>query len=383
MEDSLYPGSQQIAPMKYGNKPSEAQILKSWESGEWIGQPKVDGAWYQLEKTDDGEIYLFGRTISKKTGEYTEKIANVPHIKSWAADIPNGTTLIGEIYIPGGKSNDVTKIMGCTATNAYKRQFESDEYGGPIHYYVFDCIRYNGINLCNKPYITRYKQLQQMDNELFCFDIDDVKKDEYGFGFVHLAPLYENNFEEHLKNIFSAGGEGMVFKHKQSLYRPGARTSPLREAYKYKEHLDSLDLVCMELLDPVMEYTGKEIKTWPHWYDKEYDEILYAGSGAISTMIESDRYIPVTKPYALGWKNAMRLGAYKDGKLVEVCRVASGLTDALREDMANNPEAYLSKVIEIECMSINKKDGTVRHPVFLCVRFDKDAADCKWEEIFA
>lgn len=78
----------------------------------------------------------------------------------------------------------------------------------------------------------------------------------------------------------------------------------------------------------------------------------------------------------------MRLGAYKDGKLVEVCRVASGLTDALRENMANQPEAYLNKVIEIECMSINKKDGTVRHPVFLCVRFDKDAADCKWEEIF-
>ena len=382
MEDSLYPNSQQVAPMKFGNKPSETQILSSWESGNWVAQEKKDGAWYQLEKTDDGEIYLFGRTVSKKTGEYTEKIANVPHIKSWAAYLPYGTTLIGEIYVPGGKSNDVTKIMGCTAENAYKRQFKTDEYGGPIHYYVFDCIRYNGIDLCNKPYITRYKQLQQMDSELFCFDIDDIKKDEYGFGFVHLAPIYEDNFEEHLKNIFSAGGEGMVFKHKQSVYRPGARTSPLREAYKYKEHLDSLDLVCMELLDPVMEYTGKELETWPHWYDKEYDEILYAGPGAISTMIKSNRYIPVTKPYALGWKNAMRLGAYKDGKLVEVCRVASGLTDALREDMANQPEAYLNKVIEIECMSVNKKDGTVRHPVFLCVRFDKDAADCKWEEIF-
>lgn len=29
MENSLYPGSIQIEPMKYGNKPSEAQILKS------------------------------------------------------------------------------------------------------------------------------------------------------------------------------------------------------------------------------------------------------------------------------------------------------------------------------------------------------------------
>ena len=366
MENSLYPNSQQVEPMKYGNKPSEVQILKSWESGEWVGQPKVDGAWYQLEKTDDGEIYLFGRTVSKKTGEYTEKIDNVPHIKSWANCLPNGTTLIGEIYVLGGKSNNVSKIMGCTAANAYKRQFESDDYGGPINYYIFDCIRYNGRSLLDTPYIERYNYLKNIEEET-CIEI---------------APLYYDNFEEHLKNIFSAGGEGMVFKHKNSLYRPGARTSPLKEAYKYKEHLDSLDLVCMELLDPVKEYTGKEIETWPHWYDKEYDEILYAGSGVIPTMVGSDRYIPVTKPYALGWKNAMRLGAYKDGKLIEVCRVASGLTDALREDMANNPEAYLGKVIEIECMSVNKKDGTVRHPVFLCVRFDKDAADCKWEEIF-
>ena len=257
--------------------------------------------------------------------------------------------------------------MGCTAANAYKRQFESDEYGGPIHYYIFDCIRYNGRSLLDTPYIERYEEyLEYQLGDLFDFE-----------KYVELAPLYRTNFEKHLRNIFSAAGEGMVFKHKNSLYRPGARTSPLREAYKYKEHLDSLDLVCMELLDPVMEYTGKELNTWPHWYDKEYDEILYAGSGAISMMIESDRYIPVTKPYALGWKNAMRLGAYKDGKLVEICRVASGLTDALREDMASNPEAYLGKVIEIECMSVNKKDGTVRHPVFLCVRFDKDAADCK------
>ena len=240
--------------------------------------------------------------------------------------------------------------MGCTAANAYKRQFQSDEYGGPIHYYVFDCIRYMGKSLLDVPFIERY-------DEYLGYQLWDLFKYE---DCIELAETYYDNFEGHLKDIFAAGGEGMVFKHKQSLYRPGARTSPLREAYKYKEHLDSLDLVCMELLDPVKEYTGKEIDSWQYWEDD----------------------IAVTKPYALGWKNAMRLGAYKNGKLIEVCRVASGLTDALREDMANNPNAYLGKVIEIECMSVNKKDGTVRHPVFLCVRFDKDAADCKWEEIF-
>ena len=368
---SLYPGSQQIAPMKYANKPSESQVLAAWDSGEWIAQEKKDGAWYQLEKTDEGNIYLFGRTLSKTTGEYTEKIANVPHIESWARYLPNGTTLIGEIYVPGGKSNDVTKIMGCTAANAYKRQFESDVYGGPIHYYVFDCIRYNSESLLEIPVIDRIEYYLE-------YNLWDIFKDE---PYIELAHTYYKNFEKHLNKIFASGGEGMVFKNKNCPYRPGKRTTA-SQMFKYKEHLDSIDLVCMELLDPIMEYTGKELQNWPYWYNKEIKESFYAGQGAIAKLINSEQYAPITKPYFYGWKNAMRLGAYKNGKLIEVCRVASGLTDALRQDMAEQPEAYFNKVIEIECMSLNKKDGTVRHPVFLCVRFDKDATDCQWEEIF-
>ena len=79
---------------------------------------------------------------------------------------------------------------------------------------------------------------------------------------------------------------------------------------------------------------------------------------------------------------AMTLGAIKDGEVVPVCRVASGFTDEMREDMGLYPWHYLNYVIEIECMSINKKDGTVRHPVFRRVREDKDMEDCRWEEIF-
>lgn len=349
MESKLYPGSMQIEPMRYGNKPADSRVLASWESGDWVAQEKKDGAWYQLEKTDDGEIYLFGRTISKKTGEYTEKIANVPHIESWASYLPNGTTVIGEIFVPGGKSNDVTKIMGCTPENAYARQFKSGDYGGPICYYIFDCIRYRGESLLEVPFIERYQEyLEYQLGDLFNFE-----------KYIELAPLYYDNFEEHLQNIFAKGGEGMVFKHKDCKYRPGKRTSALVEAYKYKEHMDSIDLVCMELLDPVKEYTGKSLATWPFW--------------------ENDK--PVTRPYFYGWKNAMRLGAYKDGEFVEVCRVASGLTDEDREDMAINPDNWLGKVIEIECMSLTK-DNCVRHPVFKRVRDDKDPTECKWDEIF-
>lgn len=350
MTESKYPGSLQVEPMKYGNKPSESQVLAAWSSGEWLAQEKRDGAWYQLEKTDNGEIYLFGRTLSKTTGEYTEKIANVPHIESWAQYLPNGTTLIGEIYVPGGKSNDVTKIMGCTAANAYKRQFDTDAYGGPIHYYIFDCIRYRGESLIDVPTVDRVEHYLE-------YELYDIIKDE---SYIELAHTFYDNFEKHLQRIFAKGGEGMVFKKKDCPYRPGKRTTT-SQMFKYKEHLDTVDLVCMELLNPVKEYTGKEIETWQYYKDG----------------------VAVTKPYYYGWKNAMRLGAYnQEGKLIEVCRVASGFTDEMREDMAKNPDNYLEHVVEISCMSLNKKDKTVRHPVFEKVRIDKDAADCKVEEIF-
>ena len=337
----------QIAPMRYAVKPSQSQIEQAWSSGDWIAQEKKDGAFYQLEKTDAGDVYMFGRTVSKKTGEYTEKSDNFPHIKKWAEDgLPNGTILIGEIYVPGGKSNDVTKISGCTPANAYKRQFESSEYQ-PVHYYVFDIIRFKGQDLCDMPTVDRLVRLE--------LGLDGLWDGEY----IERAQTYFDNFEEHLKNIFAAGGEGMVFKHMDCPYRAGKRTTA-SQMFKYKESLDSVDLVCIGLEDPTYYYEGKEAESWP--FKNENEELI-------------------TKPAYYGWKNALRVGAYKDGKIKEVGTVASGLTDADREDMGLHPENWLDKVVEIQCMSTTK-DGALRHPVFRRLREDKGPDDCLWDEIF-
>lgn len=360
---SLYPGSFQIPAMRYHNKLSDAAVDAAFTNGEWVAQEKIDGAWYMLEKINDEHIYLFGRTKSKKTGELTEKSENVPHIIEWARQLPDGTILLGEIFVPGGHSNDVTKIMGCTATNAIKRQTQTEEFGGLIHYYVFDCIRYNNIDLTSVGFFDRWQYL---------------KKFEYSSQ-VHLSIIYDSDFENILSNIFIGGGEGMVFKRKDSVYEPDKR--PMT-CFKMKEHVDSVDLICMELLDPIKEYTGKEIETWPYWYNKEAN-LCCISDKYQDEFIESENFIPVTKHWFYGWKNAMRLGAYKDGKIIEVGRVASGLSDYLREDMAVNPEKYLNQVVQVSCMSLNKKDKTIRHPVFETMRYDKDIKDCQLEEIFS
>lgn len=353
-KETLYPGSFQYPPMLYCGKPTKTAMKQAFESGKFFAGEKLDGALYQIEKTDDGKVYMFSRTKSKKTGELAEKGDNFPHIVDWAwAFLPKGTILVGEIYVPGGHSNTVTKISGCLPAKAYSRQFDSTDpnYLGPAHYYAFDILRFAGEDLIDKPAIERAEKYLWGEEIGYSF-----AEQEY----IHRQEIIYDNFEEKLQEIFSRGGEGLVFKAKDCPYRVGKR-STASQAFKWKQHLDSVDLICVSLEDPEYYYTGKEPKTWPY---------------------KDDEGNLITKLAYNGWKAAMRLGCYKDGKIVEVGRVASGLTDEMRADMAENPDNYLNKVVQISCMSVDPKEGTIRHPVFETMREDKNPEDCIWEDIF-
>lgn len=141
----LYPGAENITyePMLI-HASTDIQLKQACESGEYFGQIKKDGAFYQYIKGLNGKSYLFGRTLSKKTKVLTEKSANVPHIMSALDCLPNGTILIGEIYYPGKTSKDVVSIMGCLPKKAIERQESSY---GEIHYYIHDILMYDGVNL--------------------------------------------------------------------------------------------------------------------------------------------------------------------------------------------------------------------------------------------
>lgn len=342
MGDSLYPGSLQIPAMLYSKAPKEEKLLRELGSKKYIGQEKIDGSFFQLEKTDDGQIYLFSRAISKKTGELSERIANVPHIKEWAEQLPNGTTLIGEIYVPGGKSNDVTKIMGALPQKAIERQKDN-----LIHYYVHDMIRYDGKSLIDTSFERRYSSL--------CEHVDIKCNNPYWLKVASSFSGYD--MYKTIQRYLDGGSEGCVIKLKSGLYIPGKR--PVWN-FKVKEQVDSLDFVILDLLDPEKEYMGKELETWKYYKDN----------------------LPVTKDYYMGWKNALSVGAYKNGELVYVGRVASGLTDEMKARMTKEPELYIGSVCEIQAMSIDKERKTFRHPVFLSLRPDKNPRECQLDEIF-
>lgn len=335
-------------PMKVAKAPENYLEILSHER--IIGSVKKDGYWETLVK-ENNQVYMFSRSISKTTGFYSEKIDNVPHIKEWAMkNLPNGTCLIGEAYYPGGTSKDVTKILGCLPEKAIQRQ--NDSYG-KLHYYIHDIVKYNGYDyvLNQIPYGERYSALCRY------IDIQAEHIPE-----VEVAGVWDSIYVN-LANItereLSLGEEGMVFRTESGLYLPGKRRPNVM--FKIKEHIDSIDLVITEILDPEKEYTGKDLLNWEYFKNGR----------------------PVTKAYYYGWKNAFELSAYdNEGNLIPIGRVASGITDAMKKDIAENPQNYLNKVCEIQAMSVDKKEHTLRHPVFVRIREDKNPKDCKIKDIF-
>ena len=364
----LYPGAEHLIfePMLI-SKATDSQLQKASESGEYFAQLKKDGALYIFIKGYNGKCYLFGRTKSKKTGVLTEKSENVPHIIDYLNKlVPNGTVLLGEIYYPNGTSRNVTSIMGCLPQKAIERQ--EGDYGF-IHYYIYDCLAYNNISLLKVDNYTRYQVLLKI--------LEKTEEVDY----IDLAVAWIDNIYEMVGKALSAGEEGMVFKKKDALYEPGKRPKTNLKA----KQVDFIDAVVMGFCDPVMEYTGKDLVNWTYWIDPTTMEFYPEGLHYQKSLDEKrgKYYMPVTKPFYYHWYNAIEIGAYNNqGCLISIGTIASGLTDQLRADFAKNSNKYLNKVVQIQCMSKDSENKTLRHGFFMGFRDDKDATDCKLEEIF-
>lgn len=338
------------SPMLVGRAPKNYEDM--FKSTPIIGTIKKDGYWSQLIK-DNNEVHLYSRTVSKKTGYYSDNIEKVPHIKDWAMnELPNGTCIIGEVYYPNGTSKNVTSILGALPEKAIERQ--KGEYG-KIHFYMHDILAYNGEDyvMNNMTYDYRYSNLCEH------IDIATPLIPE-----LEVARCYDNAYLDLNKvtiDKLAAGEEGMVFRVENGLYAPGKRQPKVM--FKIKQAQNDIDFVITEVLPPEYLYTGKESETWGY-KDKEGNLI--------------------TKAAYYGWAGALRLGAYDNaGNLVSVGRVSSGLTDNLKADLAANPDKYIGTVVEVNCMSLDKENKTFRHPYLSRLRPDKPAQDCKLEEIFS
>ena len=366
----FFPEAYCFKPMKIANFPNTRGITLEdlATSDDYYATEKIDGSWYCFNKTPN-YAYLFGRTISRKNGLPVEKSDNVPHIKEALSVLPPNTIIIGEIYT-GDKtktSKDTVSIMGSLP----KRAIALQKKQGNVHYYLHDIIMYDGEDLTSLGAFDRYNKIKEI--------YFDLKLNKYDF--LELAPILNTkNALEAAAEIIARGGEGVVLKKKDYPYEYNKR--PAYSSVKIKK-ADTVDVVCMGFEDPTKEYNGKETSDYL-MNIKTGEKIIRSKRSKLNLLEDSidniEDFIEITKPFYYGWKTAIKIGLYKNGELVSIGTVSSGLTDFYREDFAKNPQKYIGQVIECECMEL--KDGALRHPIFKRFREDKNAEDCKYEEIF-
>jgi ATP-dependent DNA ligase len=352
-------------PMKYWSlSPTASQnqkdkLAKLLDSSQYFLTLKRDGAWYKYSK-GDGEVLLQSRTVSRTTGDYVDKADRVPHVIEALDVLPDNTVLVGEIcYADTGRiSSDVVSIMGCLADKAVKRQEEEK-----LVYYVFDVLMLNGEEIHKLPALKRMEVLAKIfkDYELGPY----IKKVE--------IVLYD--FMEQVQDWLAKGEEGGVLINKDAPYAFGKK--PAWSSIKIKQSLsEDIDLVIMSTTEPIEHYTGKYPVTHPYWIN------LRTGEKVEGLMYGQAGYRAVTSTYFNGLVGGLQLGAYYNGRLVEVCRV-SNLTDDLREDLTFSFDKYKGSVVEVSAMSVDKERKSLRHPKLVRLRPDKDAKECLYNEIFS
>lgn len=185
-----------------------------------------------------------------------------------------------------------------------------------LKYVVFDCIPKKDWDnkQCNIPYNERLKLLRQILNDKVADykKVIDIASDEVESP-IEVKELYS----KYLKK----GYEGVMLRHKEGLYQWKRTTLKSGEIAKLKP-FKSIDLKIKSIYDGEGEFQG------------------IAGG--------------VTVEY----------------NNLEV-KVGSGFSIKTREDLKNNPQNYIGKVIEVKYLE-ETEDKSLRHPIFKRFRPDKD-----------
>lgn len=371
----------EMEPMKYFAPPASWSDEKKRESahakifsGEWLGSQKFDGYFAKLVKDEDGNVGLYSRSRNVN-GEFPEKHEWVPHLQSFFEKLPNGTCLLGELYLPSSPgSKNITSIMGCLKEKAVERQTKGEK----LHFYCFDCLAVGGQNVLGMPASHRFGLLQSIKQTL--------PDDEY----VSFA-VYKTGKElwAMLQEILARGDEGIVITHENGAYEPGKR--PSKTTLKIKKELkQTIDCFFTGVGSaPTKEYTGKEIETWPYWENLRTGEKI--NGEYFRDYMEGAAITPITKSYFHGWCGSLEIGVLRH-KVGSKCKINGvvyedtdvfpiGWLSGLTEEMKADPKKYAFQPIEVTAMEWDGFNHTLRHGKMVGWRKDLNIKDCTLEKI--
>lgn len=303
-----------------------------------IAQPKYDGE-RMLIHIDREHIYCTSRRFSKKTGRYMENQDKLPILeKVWKEVHDTGLNLGYTVIDCECYSKDWSTIVGILHSLP-ERAVELQKQN-TANFAVFDCLYYDGKDVREEDYATR---LGYASNVVMNFNYkpihvvkamkryDVLSKVWYdteleNFSYIHSM----EDWQQCMQCAIDLGFEGIVIKSlDRKYYDKGA-------SLKCKK-FETIDCVVCGYQEGRGKYTGSVGALEVGYYDETMDRV------------------------------------------VKISKVNCG-TDEDRNFWNEHRNELLNTVVEVKCQEIT--DRSLRHPVYLRRRDDKDYTTCTKETIF-
>lgn len=291
-----------------------------------IAQPKYDGERMLIHFVGD-KVFCTSRRISKKTGEFTRLEDKLPQLlRSYSQNSSLQYTVLDcECYARNWSES--ASVLHSLPERAIELQKTIQ-----IKFAVFDCLYADGQDIRGSKYIDR---LLQAAKTVQALDIPGM----------HLASFMDENFSVN--------------------------------SYTKTSFINSFDeaMTCMQnAIDA--GYEGVVVKSLMRAY---YDKAASLKCKKFETVdVVVCDYKPGTGKYA-DTVGALIVGYYDNGNIVPIARVNCG-TDADRNMWRDNWNELKGTVLEVKCQEITGR--SLRHPVYIRQRLDKNASDCTKEMIF-
>lgn len=345
-----------VHPASYSTERKKTETREMIFSGDYYGAIKVDGYYERLIKDEDGNCFMIARSRNVK-GEPVDKVEWVPQLKDYFEELPNGTVLLAECYLPNDEgSKKITSLLGCLKDKCIARQKDKK-----LHFYVFDIMALDNQSYVNMPFADRTDELNAMWR---AYPHEYVEYAEYFTG----EELWNK-----LQMALAEGREGMVIMRGDA--KVYFKRTPARVSLKIKKELtETIDCFVIGANAPTRLYNGKEIESWKYWEDcrtgELHNKIMY------KEYAEGAAIEPVTKNYFNKWAGSLKLGLMKNGE-----EIYFGDLSGLTEEILGNWKDYIGKVVEVGGMEIDKESGHIRHPRFMKWREDKTKQECDWSQV--
>lgn len=320
---------------------------KVLSSDSWWAQPKLNGIrMLAIIMPDDPVIYLYGRNRSVKNliyKNYTGKILlrqgstylrrlsfnfslhkalnldSYPVILDCEAWTPG--YLLNEDGTEARDNNAITAVL-TTKDDELRESYQKTTC--PITLTAFDVVPRFGSDL---NLLDRYELLTQY---VAALNIDNICLPEF---------MSNKGKEQLFKTYVQSGGEGIVLKHVDCRYEPGARNKNCQ--IKVKRNVSG--------------FSGYEIDAFisdiyntPEWSKKDL-----IGGVELSVLDRNQNQIVIAH--------------------------VTSMPQAIREDITRDPSKYLHSVVVIDGMDISRKNGLITHAKVywdMGLREDKSPDEC-------